>query len=143
MSLSLLQKLQEGLQPLLDDWTPSSDESGNSSPLRHLVDPSLHPLVYERTHVLIDGGRHWLDPAGPSGQASVLTVPRLIKADRNSFEFLTPKTNYENPYGHRDDEQGLTKASFFSEKFQWLPCEVEFPDGPSRPSISSYINNLP
>ncbi|GFG16262.1 hypothetical protein IFM61392_09412 [Aspergillus lentulus] len=65
VSYSLLQNLREELQPLLDDRTASFDESGKSSPLRHLVDPSLHPLVYERTNVLVDGGRHWLDPAGP------------------------------------------------------------------------------
>ncbi|GIC88817.1 DUF4246 domain-containing protein [Aspergillus udagawae] len=143
LSLSLLQKLQKGLQPLLDDWTPLSDELGNSSPLRHLVDPSLHPLVYERTHVLIDGGRHWLDPSGPSPQTSVRKIPRPTIPRKDSFDFLTPKTYYENPYGHRDDERGEIKATFFSDKFQWLPCEVEFPDGPGRPRITSYINNLP
>jgi hypothetical protein len=143
VSLSLLQKLQNGLQPLLDDWTPSSDESSNSSSLRHLVDPSLHPLVYERSHVLVDGGRHWLDPAGPSGLTSVRTVPRPMKPPRGSFSLNTLKTDYKNPYGHYHDHRGPTKESFFSDKFQWLPCEVEFPDGPSRPRITSYINNLP
>ncbi|GIK05380.1 hypothetical protein Aspvir_009489 [Aspergillus viridinutans] len=143
VSSSLLQKLQQVLQPLLDEWTPSPDESGKSSPLRHLADPSLYPLVYERTHVLVDGGRHWLDPAGPSPLTSVRQIPRPMIPHEDSFHFLTPKTDYENPYGHRDDERVETKASFFSDRFQWLPCEVEFPDGPSRPRISSYINNLP
>ncbi|GAQ03931.1 hypothetical protein ALT_1252 [Aspergillus lentulus] len=143
VSYSLLQNLREELQPLLDDQTASFDESGKSSPLRHLVDPSLHPLVYERTNVLVDGGRHWLDPAGPSLQTSVRKLPRPTIPPQDSFDFLTPKTDYENPYGHRDDERGETKASFFSDKFQWLPCEVEFQDGPGRPRIGSYINNLP
>jgi hypothetical protein len=143
VSLSLLQKLQRGLRPLLDDRTRSFDEWGKYSPLRHLVDPSLYPLVYGRTQVLVDGGRHWLDPAGPSPQTSVRKLPRPTIPPENSFDSLTPKTDYENPYGHRDDERGETKTSFFSDKFQWLPCEVEFPDGPSRPRITSYINNLP
>ncbi|KAK2041000.1 hypothetical protein LZ31DRAFT_568317 [Colletotrichum somersetense] len=43
-----------------------------------------------------------------------------------------PGIEYEHRY--------MLKEGLFSNKFQWLPCEVDIQDG--KPAITSYINNL-
>ncbi|THV48560.1 hypothetical protein BGAL_0241g00170 [Botrytis galanthina] len=88
----------------------------------NLVDPSLFPLVYGKTKVLLEGGKVGLDDFSNSyGRGITTEIPQV------------------HPKGIYDDE----KLCRWSTNYQWLPCEVEF-DGTSDTSvrITSYINNL-
>ncbi|KAL3471635.1 hypothetical protein BJX99DRAFT_263036 [Aspergillus californicus] len=102
----------------------------NSGP----IDPSLFPVVYGRTKILVGGQSCGIDEhcwssrsigkKGPIVSAS----PQLVEGDSTW-----------GPEGSQRD--------IWSSKFQWLPCEVEFTGRPGRPGstnvqISSYINNL-
>lgn len=119
---SLRKELKDAVRPLLEqpdaerDWHPGSEDK-----VLNLVHPSLFPLVYGRTKVLANGGKVPLDfaSAEPPGGAEI--------APLNAEAF--PEKDI-----HRD---------MWSQKFQWLPCEVEFTeDTGTDVHISSYINNL-
>jgi hypothetical protein len=109
------------------DWHPRSKNQ-----VLNLVHPSLFPLVHCRTRVLTKGGQVGLhNPLDSCGQGDVATTPADISKRDDS--------NPNNPW------LGLTKwdnAIPFSQKFQWLPCEVEFQGDENNVSITSYINNL-
>lgn len=108
-------------------------QSNHDSPL---VDPSEFPLVYDRSPVLVKGGRVSLDD------------PWL----------LTGQTTEELPAHPLDQMRWRPREvsrhcggpeSCWSNRFQWLPCEVEFasptmptPDGTTDVRITSYVNNL-
>ncbi|KAF3398054.1 hypothetical protein F1880_005779 [Penicillium rolfsii] len=98
------------------------------SPLANLVDPSLFPLVYGRTEVLVGGGPSGLDEeAWSSCETEDLVVPDVPQLLGEGSNWSTDGCQYT-----------------WSSKFQWLPCEVQFtgPPGSSDVRISSYINNL-
>jgi hypothetical protein len=107
------------------DWHPNSNEQ-----VLNLVHPSLYPLVYGQTRVLSgagDGRTHlpnFMDLFG-KGQPGESNQP------------ISPRRAGRGYYGSFDNE-GL-----WSQKFQWLPCDVEF-QGKSGTDvkITSYINNL-
>lgn len=112
---TLNQELRVALQPLLNqpadqqDWHPGSDGQ-----VLNLVHPSLFPLIFGKTKVLMDGGIVPLDIGSASSFENAKVSPLQPPAD-----------------------------SLASNKFQWLPCEVEFAEdaGPDV-EITSYINNL-
>ncbi|KEQ78017.1 hypothetical protein M436DRAFT_37219 [Aureobasidium namibiae CBS 147.97] len=82
-----------------------------------LVDPSLFPLVYGRTRVLMDSGRVTLDSTINSCGRGEIVIPTPHAMDR-------------------DDER-------WSARYQWLPCEVDFVnDSGTDVRITSYVNNL-
>lgn len=100
------------------DWHPNSNDQ-----VLNLVHPSLFPLVYGKTSVLMRGGKVPLDNVLSSYKdaevAPVIMIPHRTPAER---------------------WQG---GGTWSSRFTWLPCEVEF-DGPRSRDvrITSYINNL-
>ncbi|KEQ81619.1 hypothetical protein M438DRAFT_399248 [Aureobasidium pullulans EXF-150] len=105
----------------------------------NLVDPSLFPLVYGRTRVLMDSGRVSLDSTINSfGRgAIVLDIPpgyfrprRNVRRDPLWSEEVTPRAT------NSDDER-------WSARSQWLPCEVDFINNSGTDvRITSYVNNL-
>ncbi|CAN8101818.1 unnamed protein product [Discula destructiva] len=114
VSAALNPELRAALQPLLDqpdekkDWHPNSQGQ-----VLDLVHPSLFPLVFGQTQVLMDGGK----------------VP--LNADSAS-SFEGAKVAPQPPARHLS-----------SNKFQWLPSEVAFvEDADTDVQITSYINNL-
>lgn len=124
---ALRQELKDAVGPLLErpdterDWHPGSDDK-----VLNLVHPSLFPLVYGKTKVLVNGGKVPLDfasagiPQGAEIAAPIATTQR-----------------FRQGAGMRPVHE------MWSQKFQWLPCEVEFTqDTGNEVRISSYINNL-
>lgn len=123
---SLRQELKDAVRPLQDqpdaerDWHPGSNDK-----VLNLVHPSLFPLVYGRTKVLLNGGKVPLDFASAGVPDMAETAPSIAGSQE---QFV---------YG-RGHQGGM-----WSKKFQWLPCEVEFTeDTGTNVQISSYINNL-
>ncbi|OGM43098.1 hypothetical protein ABOM_008234 [Aspergillus bombycis] len=106
------------------DWEPSSNKQ-----IWNIIDPSLFPLIYGQTRVLVNGGcvplEQTLETYG-QGEAA----PRHDQ-DRQRLEGL--------PESYR-----TARTLLFSHRFQWLPCEVEFcgPVGSTDIRITSYINDL-
>lgn len=107
------------------------------------VDPDLFQLTYGRTRILrmqwqnSVGGA--LDSSGPGE-----TVPcQPIKP----YDSLT-RNNNRRQHGREWINSWDTHPERFSERFQWLPCDVgflEYDDGAAhevRVRIKSYINNL-
>lgn len=128
VSEALRQELKDAVKPLLDrpdaerDWHPGSDDK-----VLNLVHPSLFPLVYGRTRVLVNGGKVPLDLANIEALEGAEIAPRLTATSQPSRPL------------HGDGTHG----GMWSKKFQWLPCEVEFTeDTGTNVHISSYINNL-
>ncbi|KAK7709768.1 hypothetical protein SLS64_006009 [Diaporthe eres] len=128
VSEALRQELKDAVKPLLDrpdaerDWHPGSDDK-----VLNLVHPSLFPLVYGRTRVLVNGGKVPLDLANIEALEGAETAPSLTATSQPSRPL------------HGDG----THSGMWSKKFQWLPCEVEFTeDTGTNVHISSYINNL-
>lgn len=101
--------LQTALKPLENvpegqkDWHPGSDGK-----VLDLVHPSLYPLVYGKTKVLPVGSQvSTLDDCiSRCGEGTVIPPP--TRAKRSTYQTYAG-SNYD-PY---------------SEKFQWLPCEVD------------------
>jgi hypothetical protein len=113
-----LRKAVERLENVPDnqkDWHPGSDGK-----VLDLVHPSLYPFVYGRSRILPDK-----------------TVDRdnCIQNIGNGETVIDPLIKVSN------DFYGLRQANLYSKKFQWLPCNVSFPDGENA-KIESYINNL-
>lgn len=108
-------------------------QASHDSPL---VDPSEFPLVYDRSPVLVEGGRVSLhDPWLLTGQpAKELPVHPL---DQMHWRPREVSRSNGGP------------QSCWSNRFQWLPCEVEFaspttstPNDTPDVRITSYVNNL-
>ncbi|KAF2495402.1 hypothetical protein BU16DRAFT_389520 [Lophium mytilinum] len=123
---TLRTELLQAVQPLLDspakDWHPNS---GNQ--VLNLVHPSLFPLVYGKSRVLktgIVGLDNFMDSYG-KGEV----VPGDQEVD-------------DNVKGFHSRSQ-INNSGRWSNKFQWLPCEVTFKgDQGTDVQITSYINNL-
>ncbi|KAL4819753.1 hypothetical protein BDW67DRAFT_123132 [Aspergillus spinulosporus] len=121
------QDLQEELRAAVKSLEEISDEEkdyhpGSDMKVVDLVHPSLFPLVYGRTRVLCDkviGIDNCFDSVGQG---------TVIKIDQNTEP-------------SRMGRRGLHRMNKYSDRFQWLPCNVEFgPNGECQ--IASYINNL-
>ncbi|PYI05144.1 hypothetical protein BO78DRAFT_470851 [Aspergillus sclerotiicarbonarius CBS 121057] len=103
-----------------------------------LVDPSLFPLVYDRSPVLVNGGQVPLDDLwGLAGEVAQRLPPHpLDLAGRRRPGPVARMPVY-----------GGGQESCWSNRFQWLPCEVQFsptktPNDTPDVRITSYINNL-
>ena len=96
-------RLEAGIPERLKDWHPGSDDK-----VWDLVHPSLFPLIYGRSRVLENGETTTLDNCIQlCGQGSITNVPPAEEtAEAGSY--------YSDSDYHR-----------FSNKFQWLPCEVD------------------
>lgn len=91
------------------DWHPGSKDQ-----VLDLVHPSLWPLVYGRSRVLGDKTITVDNCLEHCGMGEVVPVPSL--------------ENVGNSMEHN-----------YSDKFQWLPCDVSITDGKAK--VESYINN--
>ncbi|KAK2809590.1 hypothetical protein FQN50_003644 [Emmonsiellopsis sp. PD_5] len=124
------------------DYHPHSNDQ-----VLNLVHPSLFPVVYGRTHIVTDGILGIQDGLAKAGTGELLPVP--------------PKTTtkLQGIWGGRlFDTSSLLLEYPYSQKFQWLPCDVEFTSSspvddqansntnqshaPNECKITSYINNL-
>lgn len=94
------------------DWHPGSDGQ-----VLDLIHPSLFPLVYQRSRILPSSTIALQDCLQCTGRGEILPNP--------------------SP----DSIVGLYGEALWSPRFQWLPCNVSFPDGKNA-RIDSYINNL-
>lgn len=116
---SLKKAIRDAVGPLENvpqdekDWHPGSDGK-----VLDLVHPSLFPLVYGLSRVLPQGTANLKDSLETCGGGVVIPIPKL------------------RPWPYCDINSDL-----WSYRFQWLPCNVEFPDGKTA-KIISYINNL-
>ncbi|KAJ4333478.1 hypothetical protein N0V87_007588 [Didymella glomerata] len=125
MPLELKEALRKAVAPLetvpehQKDWHPGSEGT-----VLDLVHPSLFPLVYGRSRILSDFTMTLDNSLSSIGKGIVVPVP----------------------VDHPDDETNQGRrhpalTSLWSHRFQWLPCNVSFPDGENA-HIDSYINNL-
>ena len=103
------------------DWHPGSDGT-----VLDLVHPSLFPLVYGRSRILPDTTIPLDDCLDSIGKGVVAPFPlSATEPDR-----VTGWSRHESEM-----------LELWSRRFQWLPCNVSFPDGENA-QIDSYINNL-
>lgn len=97
------------------DWHP-----GSNNQVLDLVHPSLWPIVYGKTRILPDKTISVSDCLDHAGMGVIIPQPN-------------PRASGNRRHYRRD-----TPAPY-SEKFQWLPCNVSIQDGTAK--IESYINN--
>lgn len=132
ISEELRDSLRTAAAPLEDvpdrmkDWHPDSDEK-----VLDLVHPSLFPLLYGRTRILPEGTVPLDDCAKYVGKGDIMPTPKPDDLKVKRFPGLSGGNHLR-----------LEKQHFYSDRFQWLPCEVAFGDN-EEVKITSYINNLP
>lgn len=107
------------------DWHPGSDEK-----VLNLVHPSLFPVIYGRTRVLVDGIIGLDNCLDQSGSGKIVPVPGADQTQAKGDRF-----------DDMNDNRTEDHTALWSGLFQWLPCEVTF-DGNHNASIVSYVNNL-
>ncbi|KAJ9136822.1 Protein of unknown function DUF4246 [Pleurostoma richardsiae] len=114
VSKELRDELLEGVAPLLAVPDEEKDyHPGSNDQVLNLVHPSLFPLVYGRTRVLSQGGQVDLDNI-------------FASVGQGDVALVTGP-----------------ESEFWSRRFQWLPCDVEFTgDKGTDVRIASYVNNL-
>ncbi|XTI82767.1 hypothetical protein V2W45_1355942 [Cenococcum geophilum] len=115
----LVQALKDAVRPLENisehhrDWLQWSDKK-----VLDLVHPSLFPLIYGRTRVLPTGTVGLENCIESCGKGDIIGVP-------------AEEEPQSRPWHH----------SYWSTRYQWLPCDVKFIEGDAV-RITSYINNL-
>ncbi|KAJ5933015.1 hypothetical protein N7516_007504 [Penicillium verrucosum] len=125
VSKELQQSLKEAVKPL-EDMSEKDYHPGSDNKVVDLVHPSLFPVIYGQTRVLPDRviGPH--DCLGSVGQGDLVPIP----LSQDCGPLLCSQHDYDSN----------EETRVFSDKFQWLPCDVELgDDGGCR--IVSYINN--
>ncbi|CAJ0552092.1 Ff.00g060710.m01.CDS01 [Fusarium sp. VM40] len=123
----LAQTLKEAIVPLENvppeskDWHPYSKNQ-----VLDLVHPSLWPLMYGHSRVLRDRVINLDNALDSCGTGDILRAP-------GSGETL-----------HVTGRGGFCETStvVLSNKFQWLPCDVDLNPSTGDVKIASYINNL-
>ncbi|PWY75988.1 hypothetical protein BO94DRAFT_523714 [Aspergillus sclerotioniger CBS 115572] len=130
VSSEVQQALRHAVAPLEDIPNEQKDyHPGSDGKVLDLVHPSLFPLVYGRTRILPDRVITVDDCMGSIGEGVILAVPPEEEAGLgagHSGRWMPWQMRGMHPY---------------SQKFQWLPCNVQLPEeGGCR--ITSYINNL-
>ncbi|KAL0574584.1 hypothetical protein V5O48_007369 [Marasmius crinis-equi] len=137
---SVMEELKAAVKPLEDvpselkDWHPGSDEK-----VLDLVHPSLYPLIYGKSRVLPSGFTTLEACLQSCGQGIVIPKP-----DRQQLNLGSHGSHLYN--GTRRGSRWLhgggdTALDYWSDSYQWLPCEVSFTAN-DEVSIASYINNL-
>lgn len=125
ISQELQKALKEAVAPFEDvpedqkDYHPNSDQQ-----VVDLVHPSLFPVIFGRSRILPDRTINVDTCLGSVGQGDLLPVP--------SEDYIMRTHQYGYGYGSAPRE--------YSQKFQWLPCDVEFTEDAGC-RIVSYINN--
>ncbi|KAI3578651.1 hypothetical protein IWW34DRAFT_737870 [Fusarium oxysporum f. sp. albedinis] len=126
MTAELAKSLQEAVEVLEDvapeqkDWHPGSNKK-----VLDLVHPSLWPLTYGRSRILVDRVIGLQDAFTDEGKAVTIRAP----ADDDCYRY---------------QKGGFCGQGFpvFSNRFQWLPCDVVLDPLTGSVKIASYINNL-
>jgi hypothetical protein len=112
----------ENVPDQLKDWHPGFDEK-----VLDLVYPSLFPL-YGRTRVLPTSSVGLRDRAESCNKDEVVPI---LKDEEVKVQRLDASLR----------QLSLRQVKFWSKRFQWLPCDVQFDEG-GKVKITSYINNL-
>ncbi|KAF9267960.1 hypothetical protein L218DRAFT_919840 [Marasmius fiardii PR-910] len=107
-------KSLEDVPPYKKDWHPHSDGK-----VLDLVHPSLYPLIYGKSRII------------PT-KSDPLTLQNCLGSCGKGI--IIPQPNFEW-HGKGD------RVAYWSDSYQWLPCEVSFRDN-EMVEITSYINNL-
>ena len=117
VSKEVQQALKESVKPLENVPQDQKDyHPGSGDKVVDLVHPSLFPVVYGKTRVLPERVITLDDCLSSIGQGDLIPIPSQTESGQ-----------------YWDD-------GTFSQKFQWLPCDVELLDD-TRCRIVSYINN--
>ena len=125
VSKELQQSLKEAVKPL-EDMSEKDYHPGSDNKVVDLVHPSLFPVIYGQTRVLPDRVIGLHDCLGSVGQGDLVPIP----LSQDCGPLLCNQHDYDSN----------EETRVFSDKFQWLPCDVELgDDGGCR--IVSYINN--
>ena len=93
----------EDVPDRLKDWHPGSDDL-----VLDLVHPSLFPLVYGRSKILKEGITTLDDCIERCGEGETL----LVRSDDSTSERVRV-------------ERDILTINLYSNRFQWLPCEVD------------------
>ncbi|KAI3013117.1 hypothetical protein CBS147346_120 [Aspergillus niger] len=125
--------LKEGVQAEIDRLEAPHPQPRPYIQYNRLVDPSLYPLIYDRTRVLINGGCVSLNNyQWGSAEESVGELPPHP---------MGPPQHRPRHLERRPGQGG--PESCWSNRFQWLPCEVQSSDTDILDvRITSYVNNL-
>ncbi|KAL0581042.1 hypothetical protein V5O48_000935 [Marasmius crinis-equi] len=142
ITISLADELKAAVKPLEDvpdrykDWHPGSNQQ-----VLDLVHPSLHPVMYGRSRALPSGCITLADCLESCGKGVVIPKPTSEELDLGQ----------ENSGMYNNRSRADTRYSgfgpyvpildYWSDSYQWLPCEVAF-RGDDEVEITSYINNL-
>ncbi|KAJ6144012.1 Protein of unknown function DUF4246 [Penicillium samsonianum] len=140
----LLKELRESMSPLFSESRSASSSasddtprSGSESPVRHVVDPFMYPLVYGRTRVLTDGGKVDLErpESWRPSQSQIAPIPEKPSDRHEEMHFEERK--------ERDlrDSRHHRKRKYWSNAFQCLPCEVALNEH-GGVKITSYVNGV-
>ncbi|KAL3441290.1 hypothetical protein BJX65DRAFT_288823 [Aspergillus insuetus] len=106
------------------DYHPGSDNT-----VIDLVHPSLFPVVYGRTRVLPGRIIGLNDCLSSFGEGEVVPTPPTDQADPITIAST-----------HRRHFSRYSSHPKYSNRFQWMPCEVELTEN-KECRIASYINN--
>jgi hypothetical protein len=125
ISQELQQALKEAVAPFEDVPEDQKDyHPGSNQQVVDLVHPSLFPVIFGRSRILPDRTIDLETCLSSVGQGDLLPVP----VD-------------DNVPLHERASGSISEPSTYSQKFQWLPCDVNFTeDGDCR--IVSYVNNV-
>ena len=144
----LLEEMNDALAPLFIK-EGSSAISGDlthaarrASPVRHVVDPFMYPLVFGHTRVLDQGGR--VDLKKPENwEFSNTEIAPIPERPWDRCERDDPEMHYHerDQDAWRNDWRGHSKPELWSNAFQCLPCDVAF-DKDGAPKITSYVNGV-
>ncbi|KAI7550002.1 hypothetical protein KC331_g3454 [Hortaea werneckii] len=123
--------LRLAAKPLEDvndpDWHP-----GSNGTVLDLVHPSLFPLLYGRSRILLGETVPLKRCVEYIGKGEV--IPQPSEAEVKFAE-------YDRPPASPERREAMHPEAAYSSRFQWLPCEVAF-RGTDGAEIVSYINNL-
>ncbi|KAL0573732.1 hypothetical protein V5O48_008228 [Marasmius crinis-equi] len=139
---SIADELKAAVKPLENvpthqkDWHPGSDDK-----VLDLVHPSLYPLMYGKSRVLPSDRIVLTDCLEACGKGVIIPKPPPEDVDLG-VEYNRTLSNGLCRIGYRDRwRSDVQVLDYWSDSYQWLPCEVAFRDE-DEVEITSYINNL-
>lgn len=131
-------ELQHGLQETFSVLENPSAKRLNSNPIIELLDPSLFQLAYGCSSVFNQGRQvNLFGDEIPFPATSNTHVPPIPGHPEEKVKPEHPRQTIR-PY-----DTTISRTYRWSNRFQWLPCEVSFtgPEG-TDVRVTSYINNL-
>ncbi|KAJ5365417.1 hypothetical protein N7517_008303 [Penicillium concentricum] len=128
---------QHDLQEAFSMLRNPSMKGVNRNPVLDLVDPSLFQLACGRSSVFDQGGRvNLVDNGISSPLTSNAHVPPTPEHPDEKVKAKYPKQTF------LPDSRLICHMYRWSNRFQWLPCEVSLGLKATDVRIMSYINNL-